>query len=883
MDDIRMKEEFLTIIQELRNKVERGLGRIEVETGRKRLELPLAGVNIDAKVTGRVAQVTLEQTFRNTFQEPLEAVYIFPLAGNSSVSGFEMKVGTRTITGKIQERGEARQEYSRALANGKRAALVEQERDDVFTMQVGNIPPDETIRILLTYTERLQFFENGTTELRLPLVVAPRYIPGNQVAREQVGEGVANDTDEVPDASRISPPRLADGLDPNVSLGITVELSPEQCPPQSDHPALHITDLSCSQHATTTSLADGSIKVSLANTNELLNRDFVLRWQNRIDKPTSSVVLYRDGDECYGMVSLLPPTDDTTSRLARDVLFVVDRSGSMMGEKMTSAARACSILLSSLGPCDRFSILAFDHSLEWFDGGKGEHRYIDATEQGIESGIRFLRELYARGGTDMLPAFEQAIELIRLESKGERIPVIVLVTDGQVGNEAQLLAFCQKKLGDTRTFTVGIDTAVNFGFLTRLAKLAGGTSAFAAPGAQLESALIGISREIGVPIVTELEIYSVNRAVKLTSFAPGRVPDLFAGRASDCFFRLTCSAKTTPRLTVKGKLADGSVYAQTIDVKETKFEAISRLWAREYIRELEDVYRVKPAKQEVIKKEIINLSTKFSVLCRFTAFTAIDIDEIVQNDGRTRQIVQPVHNPDSWHSGDQAAIGSFPCLNAGSTKSNYLMMCKARPSQFEEVSQASPDAYSEGSGNTRSENGPIFGLLPRLREASEQLRSDSPSPKKAKNSGSGVFGALDIWSRMKSVKSTDPSSSTPPTSPLARVETSLESFKKRWSEIWIMLTQGQIPDYKQLDEARNQLMDALTDHPIGFEVPLLQKQLRTSIKVYVSTSKNPDVSIAKLMSLYSGLSPEVEKALAETNKAMSKFRGRTGAFWETSV
>ncbi|MBX9692288.1 MAG: hypothetical protein K2Z81_07890, partial [Cyanobacteria bacterium] len=180
--DEKLKQEFLTLIQDLKSKAERGLGRIEVEKGRKRLELPLAGVEIDAKVTGRVAQVTLEQTFRNTFQEPMEAIYIFPLAGNSSVSAFQMKVGSRTVTGKIRERGEARQEYTRSLADGIRAALVEQERDDIFTMQVGNIQPDETIQVQLTYTERLQFFENGTTELRLPLVVAPRYIPGDQVA-----------------------------------------------------------------------------------------------------------------------------------------------------------------------------------------------------------------------------------------------------------------------------------------------------------------------------------------------------------------------------------------------------------------------------------------------------------------------------------------------------------------------------------------------------------------------------------------------------------------------------------------------------------------------------------------------------------------------------
>ncbi|MBX9693291.1 MAG: VWA domain-containing protein, partial [Cyanobacteria bacterium] len=598
---------------------------------------------------------------------------------------------------------------------------------------------------------------------------------------------------------------------------------------------------------------------------------------NKVDKPTSSVVLYRDGDECYGMVSLLPPSEDTTSSLARDVLFVVDRSGSMMGEKMTSAARACSILLSSLGPCDRFAILAFDHSLEWFDGGKNKGRYIQASEQGVESGIKFLRDLYARGGTELLPAFEQAVELIENDRENERVPVVVLITDGQVGNEGQILSFCQKRLGDTRTFTVGIDTAVNFSFLTRLAKLAGGTSTFVAPGAQLESALIGISREIGVPLVTDLQVYSFNKVVKLSAFAPGRIPDLFAGRTSDCYFKVTCPANITPRLTVKGKLQDGRTFSQTVDVKETKFDAIRRMWTREYIRELEDQYRVKTSKQDAIKQEIIQLSIKHSVLCRFTAFIAIDADESLSHDGKMRQIVQPVHNADLWHKQEQAITGSW-----GAVPKN--IGCASPPGRFSMM-------QSQSRADDTLLSGTAFGIFPRLQEAAQasdslsgycEGRARRPEIEDTGKDG-GIFGMFDVWSRMKSVKGSDPSSSIPPTSPLARVESSLESFKKIWSEIWIMLCQGQLPDYKQLDEARSQLMDALADHPVGFEVPLLQKQLRTSVRVLISASKNPDIDVAKLVSLYSGLTPEVERALAETNKAMSKFRGRAGAFWETSV
>ncbi|MDZ4837056.1 MAG: VIT domain-containing protein [Candidatus Melainabacteria bacterium] len=178
--------ESLRFLEEMRNEIERKLGAMRVGQGSTTITLPLDSVDITARAVGRVVEVTLTQVFKNPYSEHLEAEYVFPLAGCSSVNGFKMHVGGRTVIGTIQERRLAREEYNRALSEGKRASLLEQERDDVFTMQVGNIPPQEKITVELTYTEKLEFFENGTTELRLPLVVAPRYIPGTALSREQV-------------------------------------------------------------------------------------------------------------------------------------------------------------------------------------------------------------------------------------------------------------------------------------------------------------------------------------------------------------------------------------------------------------------------------------------------------------------------------------------------------------------------------------------------------------------------------------------------------------------------------------------------------------------------------------------------------------------------
>src|SRR5215475_6961373 len=253
--------------------------------------LPLQGVQLRARVIDRVAGVTVEQKFGNPFTEVIEAVYVFPLAGGSAVSRFEVQIGQRVVRGKIEERGEARRQYVEALEQGKRAALLEQERDDVFTVQVGNITPGDAITVRLTYSERLPFFEDGRTELRLPLVVAPRYVGGQELPREQAGHGVVPDSTTVPDASRITPPRLLPGFDPKVALDLQVELFGG------------FSELACSQHAVSSASGPESAKVTLSRERERLDRDFVLRWRLAGARVKPELLVHGG----FAMLSFLPP------------------------------------------------------------------------------------------------------------------------------------------------------------------------------------------------------------------------------------------------------------------------------------------------------------------------------------------------------------------------------------------------------------------------------------------------------------------------------------------------------------------------------------------------------------------------------------------------
>jgi Ca-activated chloride channel family protein len=580
-------------------------GVLTVVRENRHVALPLQRYDVKARVADLVADVTVTQTYENPFTEPLEAIYIFPLRGGCAVRDFELRIGDRVVRGDVKERGEARREYDEAIEEGRRAALLEQERDDVFTLNVGNIPPGETVDVRMTYSERLPFHEDGRAEMRVPMVIGPRYIPGAPLHGDSVGDGVEVGTDVVPDASRITPPRLADGFDPEIGLDIEIEIGSAD-------------DIACSQHAMR--LSNG--RVSLARKNELLNRDFVLRWRVAGEK-LETRVLARDG---HGMLTILPPKRGDFLGVPRDITFLIDRSSSMSGEKLASAARACALLLRTLEPRDRFTILAFDNSVEWFSDG-----LTAADEDGIKRGTRYLRGIEAGGGTELDGALAEAL---RLAPEPGRAPVLVLITDGQVGDEHRILKHAQRDLGDTRVFTIGVDTAVNEGFLRRLAAAGGGTSAFVVPGGDLDEALRAIGREIGTPIVTGLRIEGAD------GVTPSPVPDLFSNRPVTVFLR----TRGEP-IRVRGTFADGTAFDESAATRETDLEAIPHLWARSLVTDLEDRFRLGDTE---VRDEIVALAVKHRLLTPFTAYVAVDESGVVNPEGHPYRFVQPVEMPDAW-------------------------------------------------------------------------------------------------------------------------------------------------------------------------------------------------------------------------------------------
>ncbi len=776
----------------------RGLGSI---LGPDKAPLPLASVQLRARVIDRVAEVDVEQKFANTLSEAMEAVYIFPLAGGSAVSKFEMQVGARLLRGRVEERAAARKQYQEALEQGKRAALLEQERDDVFTVQVGNIAPGEEITVRLTYSERLPFFEDGRTELRLPLVVAPRYVGGEELPREQAGHGVERDSSTVPDASRITPPRLAPGFDPRVALGIEVELFGS------------VGELACSQHAVRSSAGPESARVQLSREREPLDRDFVLRWKLAAEKVKPALLVHGE----YAMLSLVAPAREGYLSTPRDVVFVVDRSGSMQGSKMVSAARACSLLLRTLGPRDRFAVQAFDDAVEWMPGG-----FTPADEGGIERGEKWLRDIFARDGTELDAAMREALAEIRKLGLSEgRVPVVVLLTDGQVGDESSALKRLQGELGDARVFTVGIDSAVNDGFLKRLAALGGGTSTFVAPGARLEDALQAVGREIGTPLITGLRISG-----EVGEAAPSRLPDLFAGRATSIFFR------GRGPVTVTGRWADGARYEEKIEPREAPLAAIDHLWARARIMDLEDQFRLSHAEQ--VKKHIVALSIQHALLTRFTAFVVIDESEPVNKGGSRRTAVQPVEMPADWEG----------------------MAMRAR----------------------------LVGQLKTMRDNSAGTLARVNAQVKMMHAGRTAKGVLSKIGDFFSGASPQTKIAREPPVRIDAVRDALEALVKAFAHAHAEMKAGRLPPAAPLKEARMRMMEALNlALEVAAMLSLLQRFLRSGAVDLIAALSAEGATAPGVDPLFEKHAHELELARDQARVVLTGGKPPAGSFWEASI
>ncbi len=616
--------------------------------------LPLKAMEVQGRIDGLLAEVNLCQTFVNTLNEPLEATYIFPLPDRAAVTCFRMEVAGRVIEGVLKERAAARREYEEAIRAGHRAAITEEERPDTFTLRVGNLMPGEEAKVRLTLIGPLAFCE-GEATFRFPLVVAPRYIPGVPLTGVSVGQGTEPDTDAVPDASRITPPVLLPGFPNPVRLSLDVEVHSSGLP---------LRDLRSSLHAVLTEDAPNGGSRVRVQPGERLNRDFLLRFRLADDAVKTALTLKPDqeGQEGTFLLTVVPPVNQDQTQKPRDIAFILDRSGSMGGWKMVAARRAMARMVDTLTDRDRFTVFAFDDVVETPFGGKPDKSVrpttdglIDATNRNRFRAVEFLAKIEARGGTEMAQPLDQAVKEFA-GSNPERDRILVLVTDGQVGNEDQILRELGPRIKNLRIFTLGIDQAINEGFLRRLATLGGGCCEVVESEDRLDEVMDRIHRRIATPVLTGLHLEMAGLQLEAETLVPRRLPDLFAGAPLFVMGRYRGSAHGS--LVLQARDAAGRVWTDTTSARTSTNSAITAVWARGQVRELEDQYVLRQDILSELERRIVETSLKFNMLCRFTAFVAVDRSEIVNKGGQGRQITQPVEAPQGWAMFERQHLGA---------------------------------------------------------------------------------------------------------------------------------------------------------------------------------------------------------------------------------
>ncbi|GGU92087.1 hypothetical protein GCM10010182_04040 [Actinomadura cremea] len=594
-----------------------GLGALSTDKG----NLPLDSVDVQATITGPVAGIDLTQGFHNPFDVPLEATYIFPLPDRAAVTALRMESADRVVEGTLKEREQARRDYDAAIASGRRAAIAEEDRPDVFTMRVGNIPPGERVTIKLRLNQPLARDSATESAFRFPLVVAPRYIPGAPLDDERAGSGTSDDTDAVPDASRISPPVLLPGFPNPVRLSVQVDIDPAGLPLTEIGSALHVVSEETEEGRTTVRLRPG----------ERLNRDFVLRLRYA-ERESASLALAPDdtGDEGTFTLTVLP--SEKARPRPRDVVLILDRSGSMQGWKIVAARRAAARIVDTLRTEDRFAVLSFDNVITRPRGL--DPSLCAGTDRNRFRAVEHLASLEARGGTEMLAPLVEGCALL---DDPARDRVLVLITDGQVGNEDQIIARLGPRIRDVRVHTIGIDRAVNAGFLNRLAGLGGGHCELVESEDRLDEALEDLHNRIATPIASKLEL-SGDLDIIPGSVAPARLGALFPGVPLVVSGRYRGSGS----LSIHGTTAEGTAWRQSPAAVRTTDRAATALWARAHLRDLEDRYTV----GENLEERVVDTSLRFGVLCRFTAFVAVDTR--VTTTGTPHRVVQPTESPSGW-------------------------------------------------------------------------------------------------------------------------------------------------------------------------------------------------------------------------------------------
>lgn len=641
--------------------------------------VPLLHTDVQIDVSGPLAHTRVVQTFRNPSDAWYEGVYVFPLPDNAAVSRMRIRIGERVIEGEIRERAQARATYQRARQSGRRAALVEQERPNMFTTSVANIGPREEVVVELEYRQTLDYRLQdgvGRFSLRFPMVVGPRYVPAVAAEDEETGGAVVAGTPLDDTASSVASPGAAEGAAPSPPVRGHTPSDADRIRPPVARPGgpllnpvrirvhldagMPIDSVDSPYHAVHVLRVDDNRRlVTLTEGDTPANRDFELTWTlARGNAPSATLFSEPDGKGgSYAMLMLVPPAPSpATVVLRREVVFVIDVSGSMEGESITQAREALTLALRRLHADDRFNVIAFNHvTTPLFPGA------VDAGAANIDRAVHWVAGLRASGGTEIAPALQRA--LATDADGGGYIRQVIFLTDGAVGNEQELFDMIHRKLGGSRLFTVGIGSAPNSYFMRKAAEAGRGSFTYIGKVDEVKQKMTALFARLETPVVTDIQVHWPDGAHP--DAWPAQVSDLYLGQPLLVAAHLDVASGD---LRVSGNT--GAIRWQSVVAlgDANAGHDVACLWARRKIEGLMDRLTVGADDME-IRRQVVPLAIEHRLLTRYTAFVAVDRTPARPDGAALGGGHMPTNLPHGWNYA--AVFGELP---RGATDARWYLL-----------------------------------------------------------------------------------------------------------------------------------------------------------------------------------------------------------------
>jgi Ca-activated chloride channel family protein len=558
------------------------------------------------QVTGMIARTRLTQSFHNPGTEAVEGIYVFPLPENAAVDHLSMRIGEREIEGVIQEKDAARKTYEQAKTDGRKAALVEQRRPNLFTNSVAHIGPGEMVRVTIEYQQTLAY-DNGRYRLRFPLAITPRYVPAAAPV-----EALPDDPKTVDAASAeallqpafaqesgsylVNPVDIAVAIDAGMPLG----------------------DVASTYHdAKIDKRADGRVVVSLAKDQEEADHDFELTWTVAPGSaPQAALFTETLGGKDYGLLMVVPPAMDpiqkaALDRVPRETVLIVDTSGSMQGVSLDQAKAALREALNRLTERDRFNVLEFNSVTRplW-------PKALPATPANLAAALDWVGKLQADGGTEMAPALTFALD--GTETPGY-LRQVVFMTDGGVSNEDELLKLIAARLGRSRLFTVGIGSAPNAHFMTKAAQFGRGTFTYIGDVREVHEKMAKLLEKIEAPVLQDVSIRWADGSPVETY--PDRVPDLYLGEP---VVVAASAARLAGTVVVSGTRGNQPWSVALTPIPSPDASGVGALWARAKIAALMDAMR-RGGDADAYRREVIDVALAHHLVSAYTSLVAVDV------------------------------------------------------------------------------------------------------------------------------------------------------------------------------------------------------------------------------------------------------------------